>query len=65
MGLLEDRWARTRPRKESSAGGEGDLGPTAPHRPEAEQLVGSLVVIQLLQERPPPSFQLALAQLAL
>lgn len=63
-GLLEEKWTRTRLRKESSADGEGDLGSTASHRPEAERLVGSLVVIQLLQERPPPPFQLTLAQLA-
>lgn len=62
-GLLEEKWTRTRLRKESSADSEGDLGSTASHRPEAERLVGSLVVVQLLQERPPPPFQLTLAQL--
>lgn len=63
VGLLEEERTQTRLRKESSADGEGDLGSTASHRPKAEQLVGSLVVIQLLQECPPPPFQLALAQL--
>lgn len=64
VGLLEKKWTQTSLRKASVADGEGVLGATASHRPEAEQLVGSLVVIQLLQECPPPPFQLALAQLA-
>lgn len=63
MGLLEEKWTQTRLRKESGADGEGDLGATASHRPKAEQLVRSLVVIQLLQECPPPPFQLTLTQL--
>ena len=36
---------------------------TASRRPEAWWCVRSLVVVQLLQERPPPSFQLPLTQL--
>lgn len=51
--------------KEGVCDSEGDLGDAASHRPEAEQLVGSLVVIQLLQKCPPPPFQLTLAQLTL
>lgn len=42
---------------------QGDLEATASHRPKAEWLIRSLVVIQLLQECSPPSFQLTLAQL--
>lgn len=48
MGLLEKKWTQTRLRKESVTDSEGDLGDAASHRPEAEQLVGSLVIIQLL-----------------
>lgn len=54
---------QTRLRKESGADGEGDLVATASHRPKAEPLIRSLVVIQLLQECPPPPFQLTLTQL--
>ena len=63
VGLLEEKWTQTRLRTESVADDGDDLGAAASHRPEAEQLVGSLVVIQLLQECPPPPFQLTLAQL--
>lgn len=62
-GVTEEKWTQTRLRKESGADSEGDLGVIASCRPESEQLVGSLVVVQLLQERPPPPFQLTLAQL--
>lgn len=64
MGLLEEKWTQNRLRKESGADGEGDLEARASHRPKAERLVRSLVVIQLLQKCPPPPFQLTLAQLA-
>lgn len=39
VGLLEKKWTQTSLTKESVADGEGVLGATASHRPEAEQLV--------------------------
>lgn len=60
-GYLRKRWTQTQLRMKPRAD-SGELSHSLTQTRHGG--IRSLVVVQLLQERPPPSFQLTLAQLA-